>query len=66
MPKIEVDRNICIGCGLCASTCPDCFQIQEDGKSHVIGTACECDLQEVALDCPVQAISVDLSIEEER
>lgn len=58
MSKPTVDQNICIGCGLCASTCPECFEIKEDGKSHVIGETCECDLQEVALDCPVQAIVI--------
>lgn len=59
MSKPVVNQDICIGCGLCASTCPDCFEIKEDGKSHVIGEECSCDLQEVVLDCPVQAITLE-------
>lgn len=59
MPKISVDQNICIGCGLCASACSECFEIK-DGKSHVIAEVCPVghDLSEIALDCPVQAIII--------
>lgn len=28
-----VDKDTCIGCGLCASTEPDVFQIDDDGKA---------------------------------
>lgn len=59
MKKVEVDQDICIGCGLCASDCPECFEIKEDGKSHIINQTCDnCDVNEVALNCPVQAITV--------
>jgi len=59
MTKVTVDQEVCIGCGACVSACPECFELKEDGKSHVIGQACEsCDLHEVAVDCPVQAITV--------
>ncbi len=57
--KIVVDEEVCIGCGACISACPECFEFNEDGKSKVIeGAVCDCDLEEVALDCPVQAITV--------
>jgi ferredoxin len=56
---VEVNQDICIGCGLCATDCPDCFEIKDDGKSHVKNSSCEtCDINEVALNCPVQAITV--------
>lgn len=58
MSKIEVDQEVCIGCGACVSACPECFELNEDGKSKVIAEACNCDLHEVALNCPVQAITV--------
>ncbi len=60
MPKVSVDKEMCIGCGACISACPECFEFDEDGKSHVISEECTtCDLEEVALNCPVQAISVE-------
>ena len=50
---------MCIGCGSCISACPECFELSEDGKSLSKGVSCDsCDLDEVALDCPVQAITI--------
>lgn len=59
MAKIEVDRDKCVGCGLCASLCPDCFELDGEGKSKVIKQDCgSCNPEEVAGECPVQAITV--------
>jgi ferredoxin len=55
---IEVNQNQCIGCGMCASTCPDTFKINEAGKSEVISQANVDCAREAAAVCPVQAISV--------
>lgn len=33
--KIEIDRDGCISCGLCAEICPEVFHIAEDGLSAV-------------------------------
>ncbi len=59
MAKISVDKDLCIGCGACISACPECFSYDDDGKSHVVGDTCDCDLAEVALNCPVQAIGIE-------
>lgn len=32
--KATVDRNGCIGCGLCAEICPDVFDIADDGLAE--------------------------------
>ncbi|OIP24205.1 ferredoxin [bacterium CG2_30_37_16] len=59
--KITTDPNLCIGCGLCSSTCEEVFELK-DGKSNVIkpeGCDCDCDLKEVAQSCPVGAIIVE-------
>jgi len=59
MSKIDVDDNLCIGCGACVSACPECFELNEDGKSVVIaGGVCDCDLDEVAENCPTDAITI--------
>jgi len=58
MAKVTVDQDTCIGCGACVSACPDCFELNEDGKSKVIAEVCDCDLHEVAINCPSQSITV--------
>ena len=59
--KPKVNQEICIGCGACASTCPEVFKMGDDGKSHVIEGADyeknkSC-IDEAITNCPVQAIS---------
>jgi ferredoxin len=61
--KAIVDEDLCIGCGLCADTCPEVFEIQADGFSHVIDpdppeTQFGC-IRESAEICPTEAISVE-------
>ena len=34
--KATVDRNGCIGCGLCAEICPDVFDIADDGLAEAV------------------------------
>lgn len=57
--KIIIDESLCTGCGLCASNCPDCFEITDDNLAHVMSGDCKnCDIKEIAEQCPVNAISV--------
>jgi len=58
MATAIVDQEVCIGCGSCVSACPECFSLNENGKSHFVSAECSCDLHEIALNCPVQAITV--------
>jgi ferredoxin len=57
---MKINKEKCIGCGLCASLCSDVFEIGDDGKSQIIKDA---DLkanekcaQEAKEGCPVSAI----------
>jgi ferredoxin len=59
--KAVVDIDLCIGCELCADTCPEVFAIWDDGYSHVIMEPISQDeydcVQEAAEICPTSAIS---------
>lgn len=54
-----VDQELCIGCGVCAELCPDVFEIRDE-KSWVIAPekCADCDCQEAAASCPVDAIEL--------
>jgi ferredoxin len=56
--SISVNQDLCIGCGACASICPQTFNLNADGKSEVVSQAdVEC-AKNAAASCPVQAIAV--------
>ena len=60
MSKITVDAELCTGCGLCASQCPEVFEIGDDNIAKVIGDSCEGqDMNEVASQCPTEAIKIE-------
>ena len=60
MPKAQVDKEKCVGCGLCASSCPGVFEMLSDGKAECVAEDCkECNCQEVARNCPVGAITAE-------
>ena len=54
-------NDACIGCGLCAGTCPEVFTMGDDGFAH--GGEFEAALLEAAREardgCPVSAISIE-------
>jgi ferredoxin len=54
-----VDKNECIGCGLCVSNCPDVFRMGTDDKAECFDAsgATEEAIQSGAIDsCPVSCI----------
>jgi len=56
---ITVNKETCIGCGACASVCPNGFQLGDDGKSEPISQEdTEC-AKKASEGCPVQAIAVE-------
>lgn len=58
--KFKVIEENCIGCGLCQTVCPECFEIK-GGLAKVINFELDncCDLQEVIESCPCQAIEFE-------
>lgn len=61
--KAHVDKDTCIGCGLCPSISPEVFEMQDDGKAgEIVERVPESSAdtaQEAADSCPVNAIEVD-------
>jgi ferredoxin len=61
--KAIVDKDTCIGCGLCPSICPEVFDMDDDGKAHAIvdevPSENEGEAQEAAESCPVSAIATE-------
>ncbi|NLG81798.1 MAG: ferredoxin [Bacilli bacterium] len=61
--KAFVDKNTCIGCGLCPTICPDIFRMDDDG----LAIAEDIDIPEDILpsakeaeeNCPSNSITVD-------
>ena len=60
MAKITIDENACVGCGLCVNSCPDVFELAENGIAKVkVAEPQGADLQEMANQCPVNAIIIE-------
>jgi len=59
MASPAVDKDLCVGCGLCTQVCADVFEMTADGKADVIAgadTSADC-IQDAVDQCPVGAIT---------
>jgi ferredoxin len=60
--KAVVDKDLCSGCGLCADTCPEVFEIKDNIAIVKVSKVPE-DLiescKQAADDCPVEAITCE-------
>ncbi len=53
---VNVDRDACIGCGLCASICDEVFEMDDDFKATVKSQKNTPCVKEAINSCPVEAI----------
>ncbi|HZL07341.1 MAG TPA: ferredoxin [Coriobacteriia bacterium] len=60
--KAVVDRDLCIGCGLCEEICPEVFRMGDDGIAYVLDENPPAetypDVRDAVESCPVTAISI--------
>ena len=67
--KVKVNKDACIGCGACASICPDVFELNDEGLSEAKVEEVKDELQDEVRDaadsCPTGAIEVNEGEEEE-
>lgn len=58
-----VDKDVCIGCGLCAGICLEVFEMDEEGKAEAIKEEISDTLIESAKEaedsCPASAIVIE-------
>lgn len=56
----HVNEDVCIGCGLCAETCPEVFALRDDGYAEAKPGPVPERVQETAAEamdaCPTRAI----------
>lgn len=54
---VKVDKNKCIGCGLCASICSEVFKMNDENKAEAVAQKDLPCVKEAIESCPVEAIS---------
>lgn len=58
-----VDKDACIGCGLCTAMCPKVFKMDKGGKAEAIEDEIDenliADVRDAEAGCPVAAITIE-------
>ena len=60
--KAIVDAGACVGCGLCADTCPEVFEMDGDVAKVIVNPVpktVEDTCREASDNCPVTAITLE-------
>lgn len=61
--KAYVDKDLCIGCGLCANICPEVFEFGTEDVATVIADTVPADAEDTAKEsedsCPSSAIRLE-------
>lgn len=57
-----VEKDTCLGCGICPGICPEIFTMDEDGKAMALSKEITEELiesaKEAEMQCPVSAITL--------
>jgi ferredoxin len=59
--KAVIDDDVCTGCGLCAESCPEVFDLTNDTatvKGDEVPEDAMDTCRQAAEDCPVEAIAI--------
>lgn len=54
--KVKVNKDACIGCGLCVGSYPEAFEFDAEGKATVIADLDDALADEAIANCPAGAI----------
>lgn len=54
---IKIKKGCCIGCGNCASICPEVFEMGNDGKAKIKAQKKLSCVDKAVAECPNQCIS---------
>ena len=61
--KVKVDKDSCLGCGICPDMCPEVLEMQDDGKAVAkvdqVPAEAEDRCREAAEQCPGEAIKTE-------
>ncbi len=60
--QTRVDPDLCTGCELCVTTCPEVFEMEDDKaivKGDSVPPEAEENCKKAAEECPVEAIIIE-------